>query len=66
MNDEDEEIESKPQPADTGYAAKAGHKDDIMSAVYCDENKLFYTGGHDGTLLAWSLETNSIKKTLHD
>ena len=66
LNDEDEEIESKPQPDNSGIAAQQGHKDDIMSAVYCESNKLIYTGGHDGTLLAWSLETRTIKKTLHD
>lgn len=37
-----------------------------MSLVYCRQNGLIYTGGHDGTLIAWSFETGSIKKTLHD
>ena len=41
------------------------HKDDIMSACYCLSNKLIYTGGHDGTLFAWSYETGTCKYQLH-
>jgi hypothetical protein len=43
-----------------------GHKDDIMSAVYCLKNNLIYTGGHDGTLLAWNFETGYMKYLLHE
>jgi WD40 repeat protein len=43
-----------------------GHKDDIMSAVYCLKNNLIYTGGHDGTLLAWNFETGYMKYQMHE
>jgi len=43
-----------------------GHNDDIMSAVYCLSNNLIYTGGHDGTLLAWNFETGYMKYLLHE
>jgi WD40 repeat protein len=43
-----------------------GHNDDIMSAVYCLKNNLIYTGGHDGTLLAWNFETGYMKYQLHE
>ena len=45
---------------------QTGHKHDIMSAVYCDMNKLIYTGGHDGTLIAWNFETGYSKHYLHE
>lgn len=44
----------------------SGHNDDIMSAVYCLKNNLIYTGGHDGTLLAWNFETGYMKYQLHE
>ena len=37
-----------------------------MSVIYCPQNKLIYTGAHDGTLIAWSFETGYIKQYLHD
>lgn len=43
-----------------------GHNDDIMSAVYCLKNNLIYTGGHDGTLLAWNFETGYMKYQMHE
>jgi len=44
-----------------------GHKDDIMSCVYCNYGAgLIYTGGHDGTLIAWNFETGYSKYTLHE
>ena len=44
---------------------QTGHKDDIMSAVYCLKNNLIYTGAHDGTLIAWNFETGYSKSYLH-
>lgn len=41
------------------------HGDDIMSACYDTQNKLIFTGGHDGTILAWHFETGFIKFYLH-
>lgn len=41
------------------------HGDDIMSACYDSMNKLIFTGGHDGTILAWHFETGFIKYYLH-
>ena len=37
-----------------------------MSAAFCEENNLIYTGAHDGTLIGWSFETGYIKQYLHD
>lgn len=37
-----------------------------MSAVYDFENKLVYTGGHDGTIFAWNRETATCKYQLHN
>ena len=45
---------------------QTGHKDDIMSAVFCNSNNLIYTGGHDGTLIAWNFETGYSKHYLHE
>ena len=42
-----------------------GHKDDIMSAVYCLKYNLIFTGAHDGTLIAWNFETGYMKSQLH-
>ena len=36
-----------------------------MSAAYCRERTLIYTGGHDGTLIAWYFETGYAKQYLH-
>lgn len=63
--DDDEELVSKPQNQ-AAYSKQQGHQDDIMSAVYSKKHGLLFTGGHDGTLFAWSFETGSIKKTLHE
>lgn len=43
-----------------------GHGDDIMSSIYDVKQNLVFTGGHDGTLLAWHFETGFIKYYLHD
>lgn len=37
-----------------------------MSAVFCLKNNLIYTGGHDGSLIAWNFETGYIKYQLHE
>lgn len=37
-----------------------------MSAIYDVKNNLIFTGGHDGTLLAWHFETGFIKFYLHE
>ena len=62
--DEKEEIveSSKTLPQDPS----SGHKDDIMSAVFYPRNNLVYTGGHDGTLIAWNFETGYRKHSLHE
>lgn len=36
-----------------------------MSATYDAKNNLVFTGGHDGTILAWHFETGFIKFYLH-
>jgi len=38
-----------------------GHDDDIMSAVYCLKNTMIYTGGTDGSIIAWNFETGYSK-----
>jgi WD40 repeat protein len=43
-----------------------GHGDDIMCVAYNKENQLIYTGGHDGSLIAWNFETGYIKFYLHE
>lgn len=45
-----------------------GHKTDIMSCCYYykDNIQMIYTGGHDGSLISWSLETGSAKRQLHE
>ncbi len=42
------------------------HNDDVMSLAFCRTNQLIYTGGHDGSLIAWNLETGYVKFYLHD
>lgn len=37
-----------------------------MSLAFCKANQLIYTGGHDGSLIAWNLETGYVKYYLHD
>ena len=44
----------------------SGHQDDIMSTVYYPKTQLIYTGGHDGTLIAWNFETGYRKHSLHE
>lgn len=46
-------------------ATQKTHGDDIMSACYDYKNNLIFTGGHDGTILAWHFETGFIKFYLH-
>ncbi len=36
-----------------------------MSVAYDRDNGLIYTGGHDGTLIAWQFETGYLKFDLH-
>ena len=42
------------------------HKTDIMSCVYDVEKNLIFTGGHEGSLLAWHFETGFSKYSLHE
>ena len=37
-----------------------------MSLAFCKTNQLIYTGGHDGSLIAWNFETGYVKYYLHD
>ena len=37
-----------------------------MCVAYNRENQLIYTGGHDGSLIAWNFETGYIKYYLHE
>lgn len=37
-----------------------------MSAVYCFSNNLIYSGGHDGSIIAWNFETGYSKYYLDD
>ena len=63
--DEKEEIveSNKTLPHDPS----AGHQADIMSTVFDHQNNLIYTGGHDGTLIAWNFETGYRKQpSLHE
>lgn len=41
------------------------HGDDIMSAIYDHHTNQVFTGGHDGTILAWNFETGFVKFYLH-
>lgn len=59
---QEEVVSTKSLP----YKGLEGHKDDIMSAVYCNKNKMIYTGGHDGSIIAWNFETGYAKAKLHD
>jgi hypothetical protein len=36
-----------------------------MSATYDIKSNLIFTGGHDGTILAWHFETGFIRTYLH-
>lgn len=42
------------------------HAVDIMSCVYDVKTNLIFTGGHDGSLLAWHFETGFTKHVLHE
>ena len=64
--EEDEDLTTKHIFPPKSKRGKIGHQDDIMSAVYDVESNLIYTGGHDGTIFAWSLDTGSIKRSLHN
>jgi WD40 repeat protein len=37
-----------------------------MSAIYYSVNQIVYTGGHDGTLIAWNFETGYKKHSMHE
>ena len=37
-----------------------------MCVTYNRVNQLIYTGGHDGSLIAWNFETGYIKFYLHE
>jgi hypothetical protein len=37
-----------------------------MSLVYYRANNMIYTGGHDGSLIAWNFETGQVKYYLHE
>lgn len=37
-----------------------------MCIAYNRESQLIYTGGHDGSLIAWNFETGYIKFYLHE
>ncbi len=66
---EDENIKASrdlPNRDLTTNNKQLAHGDDIMSAIYDVKNNLVFTGGHDGTLLAWHFETGFIKFYLHE
>jgi WD40 repeat protein len=66
---EDENIKASrdlPNRDLTTNTAQLAHGDDIMSSIYDIKNNLVFTGGHDGTLLAWHFETGFIKFYLHE
>jgi WD40 repeat protein len=70
-DDKESEEENVPASRDlpTKYSAtnatQQSHGDDIMCATYDFDNNLVFTGGHDGTLLAWHFETGFIKFYMH-
>jgi len=37
-----------------------------MSTVYYYKTHIVYTGGHDGSLIAWNFETGYRKHSLHE
>lgn len=62
-DEKEEEVEtSRILPRD----GHEGHKADIMSATYCLKNGMIYTGGHDGSIIAWNFETGYAKYKLHE
>lgn len=62
-DEKEEEVETnRILPRD----GQEGHKADIMSAVYCLKNGMIYTGGHDGSIVAWNFETGYSKYKLHE
>ena len=61
-DEKEEEVEvTKMLPQSDQNHIKIGHEDDIMSAVFCLQNNMIYTGGHDGTIFVWSFETGRVK-----
>ena len=62
-NNEGENVKEHAHKSDPG---QDGHRDDIMSATYDVKTNLIFTGGHDGTLLAWHFETGFVKFYLHE
>lgn len=68
--DEHEESETicvmKDLPKRDLASTQQAHNDDIMSCCFDVKTNLIFTGGHDGTLLAWHFETGFIKFYLHE
>ena len=60
------EEETIPLGRDLPKAPSSGHQRDIMSCVYDFKTNLIFTGGHDGTLMAWHFETGFKKYDLHE
>lgn len=44
---------------------KESHRADIMSVCYDPKTFILFTGGHDGTIFGWNMDTSSIKYHLH-
>jgi len=47
-------------------SGQQGHTDDILCVVFCQAEKLVFTGGHLGQLIGWHHETGFIKCYFHD
>lgn len=65
QDDKDEVVETlKTLPQNK----QQGHKADIMSCCcsFRENEQMIYTGGHDGSLISWNMETGSAKRYLHD
>ncbi len=65
-DDRESEAENVKEHAHKSDPGIDGHCDDIMSATYDVRTNLIFTGGHDGTLLAWHFETGFVKFHLHE
>jgi len=57
-----------PQYDKKSTLKKEMHMDDIMTCCYYNENnnRILFTGGHDGTLYGWNFETGTIRYRLHE
>ena len=65
--DEDGDDEDAISCRDLPQSATAqGHSNDIMSCTFDVVTMTIFTGGVDGTLIGWSLESGSPKYQLHD